>query len=301
MATMRDAALFRRVWRTHGLAAALIKALARLAGRGVLIEGVDEEFPRPPPPRDLSMPTMDDARAWHVGYGGRWKHVLPLPNDRMMLHIGAQSVDNFFFVADAWAQLLTREIGPGSHVMDVGCGCGRTARLLVNNPYVVRYTGFDVFAPYIEWCNRFFGELHGERFHFHHLDVRTARYNPAGALAADAVRFPAADADVDVLYAASLFTHLYPRDAAAYLRETRRVLRDGGTALASFHDRPAAGEAFSGDEHRADYDAAHFSALCAQAGLDLAEDVGDVCGQRTFVLRKAPSAPVALTPPRPIT
>jgi len=301
MATMRDAALFRRVWRTHGLAAALIKALARLAGRHVLIEGVDEEFPRPPPPRDLSMPTMDDARAWHVGYGGRWKHVLPLPNDRMMLHIGAQSVDNFFFVADAWAQLLTREIGPGSHVMDVGCGCGRTARLLVNNPYVVRYTGFDVFAPYIEWCNRFFGELHGERFHFHHLDVRTARYNPAGALAADAVRFPAADADVDVLYAASLFTHLYPRDAAAYLRETRRVLRDGGTALASFHDRPAAGEAFSGDEHRADYDAAHFSALCAQAGLDLAEDVGDVCGQRTFVLRKAPSAPVALTPPRPIT
>jgi SAM-dependent methyltransferase len=301
MATMRDAALFRRVWKTHGLAAALIKALARLAGRHVLIEGVDEEFPRPPPPRDLSMPTMDDARAWHVGYGGRWKHVLPLPNDRMMLHIGAQSVDNFFFVADAWAQLLTREIGPGSHVMDVGCGCGRTARLLVNNPYVVRYTGFDVFAPYIEWCNRFFGELHGERFHFHHLDVRTARYNPAGALAADAVRFPAADSDVDVLYAASLFTHLYPRDAAAYLRETRRVLRDGGTALASFHDRPAAGEAFSGDEHRADYDAAHFSALCAQAGLDLAEDVGDVCGQRTFVLRKAPSAPVALTPPRPIT
>ena len=91
---------------------------------------------------------------------------------------------------------------------------------------------------------------------------------------------------VDVLYAASLFTHLYPRDAQAYLREAHRVLRDGGRALVSFHDRPRAGETFSGDEHRADYDAAHFGPLCAQAGLRVAEDVGDVCGQRTFVLRK---------------
>jgi SAM-dependent methyltransferase len=286
MTTMRDAALFRRAWKTHGMAVALIKALARVAGRRVLIEGVDDDFPRPPAPRDLSMPTMDDARAWHLGYGGRWKHVLPLPNDRMMLHVGAPSVDNFFFVADAWAQLLTREIGPGSHVMDVGCGCGRTARLLVNNPYVARYTGFDVFAPYVEWCNRFFGELHGERFRFHHLDVKTARYNPSGTLAADSARFPAPDGDVDVLFAASLFTHLYPHDAQAYLRETHRVLHDGGTAVVSFHDRPRHGETFCGDEHRADYDAAHFRALCAQAGLHLAEDVGDVCGQRTFVLRK---------------
>lgn len=286
----RRVALFRRVLNEHGLAAALIKSLARSAGRRVLIEGLDADYPRPPLPRDLSMPTPDDALRWHTGYGGRWKHVLPLPNERMMLHVGAESVDNFFFVGDAWAQLLSRHIDPDSHVMDVGCGCGRTARFLVNNPHVARYTGFDVFAPYVDWCNRFFGELHGERFRFHHLDVRTERYNPLGVLSCQDARFPARDGDVDVIYAASLFTHLYPDDTHAYLREMHRVLDGAGSAIVSFHDRPESGRAFSGSEHRADYDFRHFCAMAADAGFDVAEDVGDVCGQRTLVLAKSREA-----------
>lgn len=283
---MNALALFARAWRQHGLGASVIKALARTMHRRVLIEGVDDDFPRPSPPRDLSMPTAEDARGWHMGHGGRWKHVLPLPNDRMMLHVGAQSVDNFFFVGDAWAQLLSRYIAPGSHVMDVGCGCGRTARFLVNNPHVQRFTGFDVFAPYVDWCNRFFGELHPGRFAFRHVDVRTERYNPAGTLACADVHFPADDGDVDLVYAASLFTHLYPDDARAYAHEMRRVLASGGLAVASFHDRPERGREFSGSEHRADYDAAAFQRMFAEAGLELVEDVGDVCGQRTLVLRK---------------
>jgi SAM-dependent methyltransferase len=288
---MNGFALFMQTWRRHGLRASLVKALGRTMHRRVLVEGVDDDFPRPPAPRDLAMPTPADANAWHTGYGGRWKHVLPLPNERMMLHVGAQSVDNFFFVGDAWAQLLSRYIGPGSHVMDVGCGCGRTARFLVNNPYVARYTGFDVFAPYVDWCNRFFGELHSGRFTFYHLDVRTARYNPDGTLGCVDARFPAADRDVDVIYAASLFTHLYPDDARAYAREMRRVLRDRGIAVVSFHDRPEPGREFSGSEHRADYDADAFARIFADAGFDLVEDVGDVCGQRTLVLRTRATPP----------
>ena len=284
-----DVALFRRVWKENGPGAALIKALARVIGRRVLIEGLDDDFPRAPGAPDLSMPTPDDATRWHTGYGGRWKHVLPLPNDRMMLHVGAATVDNFYFVGDAWAQLLSRHIAAGSHVMDVGCGCGRTARFLVNNPHVARYTGFDVFRPYVDWCNRFFGELHGERFAFHPLDVRTERYNPNGTLSCAQARFPARDRDVDLVYAASLFTHLYPADLKAYAGEMHRVLRDGGIAVVSFHDRPDPGEVFSGSEHRADYDAGHFRQLFGDAGFELSEDVGDVCGQRTLVLRKVAS------------
>ena len=283
---MNALALFAGAWRRHGFRASVIKALARTMHRRVLIEGVDDDFPRPPPPRDLAMPTADDANAWHLGYGGRWKHVLPLPNDRMMLHVGAQSVDNFFFVGDAWAQLLSRYIARGSHVMDVGCGCGRTARFLVNNPHVARYTGFDVFAPYVDWCNRFFGELHRGRFAFYHLDVRTERYNPNGALGCADARFPAADGDVDLVYAASLFTHLYPDDTRTYAREMARVLDDGGLAVVSFHDRPESGRDFSGTEHRADYDVGAFQRIFADAGFDFVEDVSDVCGQRTVALRK---------------
>ena len=55
-------------------------------------------------------------------------------------------------------------------------------------------------------------------------------------------------------------------------------------------DRPAEGQVFSGSEHRADYDVGHLQRLLASEGLALAEDIGDVCGQRTLALRPAPIA-----------
>jgi hypothetical protein len=70
-----------------------------------------------------------------------------------------------------------------------------------------------------------------------------------------------------------------------------RVLRDRGIAVVSFHDRPEPGREFSGSEHRADYDADAFARIFADAGFDLVEDVGDVCGQRTLVLRTRATPP----------
>ena len=285
-AQMNRLSLFRDVWKHKGLAAAIIKTFARIARKRILVEGVDEDFPRTAPQRSLAMPTMEDAELWHTGYGGRWKHVLPLPNERMMLHVGSETVDNFLFVADALAQLLSRYIQPNSHVMDVGCGCGRTARLLVMNPNVERFTGFDVVAPYVAWCNRFFGELYPGRFSFHHVDVQTKRYNPQGTLTCATARFPARDVDVDLIYAASVFTHLYPDDLRCYVREMNRVLKKLGKVIVSIHDRPQRGEAFSGNEHRADYDASYFVQLMWDEGFDLVEDIGDFCGQRTLLLQR---------------
>jgi len=201
-------ALFAGTWRRHGFRASAVKALARTMHRRVLIEGVDDDFPRAPPPRDLAM------------------------------------------------------------------------------PHVARYSGFDVFAPHVDRCNRFFGELHRRRFAFHHLDVRTERYNPNGAPGCADARFPPADGDVDLVSAASLFTHLYPDGARAYAREMARVLDGTGFAAVSFHDRPETGRPFSGTEHRTDYDADAFQRIFADAGFGLVEDAGDVCGQRTLLLRK---------------
>lgn len=42
------------------------------------------------------------------------------------------------------------------------------------------------------------------------------------------------DGSFDVVYAASVFTHLVPLVAANYLKESRRVLRKGGLCLFSF-------------------------------------------------------------------
>lgn len=281
---MKNVALFRTIWKDHGLIPAVVKALGRLAGSRVMVEGIDQDFPRPGVAPDLSMPTMEDARVSHASYP-RWKHVLPLPNERMMIHIGAGTVENFFVVADAWGQVLNHYIQSDSHVMDIGCGCGRMARMLVGNPYVRHFTGVDVVVPYVEWCNRHFDEIYPGRFRFFHLDVRTERYNPNGTLTCKTARFPAVAAQADLIYAASLFTHLYPEDARCYLKEMRRVLKAQGKAIVSIHDQPRPGEAFSGTEHRADYDATHFLDMSRDEGFDLLEDIGDLCGQRTFVLR----------------
>jgi SAM-dependent methyltransferase len=284
--------LFVDTWQRFGFATALIKSLGRLSGRRVLVERVDTDFPKPVPPRDLSMPTNEDAQTVHARYRAlhdaypRIKYVLPLPNDRMMLHVGAPNVENFYVVGDAWAHVLSRFIPPGSTVMDAGCGCGRTARFLALNGNVQRFIGFDVVKQYVDWCQHFFGDSYPGRFQFHHLDVKSERYNPAGAIKGPDARFPAGDATVDLFYAGSLFTHLYPDDTKGYAAEIARVLAPDGRAVVSFHDAPRDGEQFSGDEHRADYSAEYFEALMAEAGLTLAEDLAQLCSQRTYVLLK---------------
>ena len=61
-------------------------------------------------------------------------------------------------------------------------------------------------------------------------------------------------------------------------------MREGGWALVSIHDQPIEGERFSGTEHRADYDAEYFLSIMRDAGFELQEDIGELCGQRTFLL-----------------
>ena len=87
-------------------------------------------------------------------------------------------------------------------------------------------------------------------------------------------------------FAASLFTHLFPEDARAYLGELHRVLKDEGKAIISFHEEPQSGEVFSGNETRADYETNHFFQMVKNQGFELVEDIGELCGQRTFVLKK---------------
>lgn len=119
-------------------------------------------------------------------------------------------------------------------VLDIGCGVGRMAipltRVLDGS---ARYDGFDVVRAGVAWCTarvtpRF------PHFHFHHLDVRNARYNPRGRTRARDVRFPCDDGQVDFAFATSLFTHLLAADTERYLAEIARVLRPGGRALCTF-------------------------------------------------------------------
>lgn len=215
----------------------------------------------------------------------RFRHVPPLPSSSLMDIVGAPSIENFYVVGEAWAHIVSLYAPRDAALLDIGCGCGRTARFLLARPDV-RYIGFDVARTAIEWCRLELAPLSAGRFEFHHLDVYSAHYNARGALRGNEVRFPARDATIDVAFAASLFTHLLEPDARHYLAESARTLKPGGSLVASIHDEVPAGQSFAGNEARVDMTAAYFTAMAVEAGLAPRESLGLVCGQPTLVFER---------------
>jgi SAM-dependent methyltransferase len=121
-------------------------------------------------------------------------------------------------------------LGPDADILDAGCGGGRMAAALL---YYLRdgsYTGFDVHSESIEWCRATIAPRN-PRFSFDHVDVRNPQYNPAGEAQAADHRFPYGEESFDFVIAVSLFTHMFRRATAHYLREFARVLRPGGAAF----------------------------------------------------------------------
>ncbi len=228
--------------------------------------------------------TPPNGNNTHPRYG-LWKHVIPLPPENLMGIVGAPNVENFLVVGDAWAQVVTRYAPKNASVLDMGCGCGRTARVLVNNRWIKRYIGFDVVREGIDWCRRYIApQWHGTA-EFHCFDLHSLEYNPGGTIRAEQLKFPCEDGEMDVVFAASLFTHLLEPDAVHYLKEVRRVLSPRGAALLSIHNNVPSGQRFCGTESRIDIHPAYFVELAARAGLREYERIDDLGGQQVFILR----------------
>ncbi|WP_306017341.1 class I SAM-dependent methyltransferase [Oceanicaulis sp. MMSF_3324] len=115
---------------------------------------------------------------------------------------------------------------PSAHVLDMGCGAGRLAFPLAQ--YLGSkggYTGFDLSERALGFARR---HVRGPaRFTFIKADVQSREYGGAGSKASG-YRFPVEDDSIDAALAISLFSHLLPEDAAAYLKEAGRVLKPGG-------------------------------------------------------------------------
>ena len=180
---------------------------------------------------------------------------------------------------------------PHHRVLDIGCGVGRMAVPLTRYLSAAgSYEGFDVVEREIEWCRRAISSRHAN-FAFRVLDVRNERYNPGGSAGPSA--WPFADSTFDFAIAASLFTHLRPADAAAYIAEAGRVLEPGGTLFATFFllddetrpriergasyfsfrhaDGPAAAEDAGSFEAAVAYDLGWLRERLAAAGLEVAD------------------------------
>jgi SAM-dependent methyltransferase len=125
-------------------------------------------------------------------------------------------------------------LGMHDRVVDVGCGIGRTAlalKDLLESPG--SYLGIDVIKFAIRWCR---GHIRSDKaeFRFVHADVANRMYNPGGRLRPEDYQFPVPSADCTFVLATSLFTHLPPVALEHYVAECSRILRPGGTLLATW-------------------------------------------------------------------
>ncbi len=158
-----------------------------------------------------------------------------IPPPALMRDEGITILEEWFRWGEEWSNLLRAHgaLSSTSDVLEIGCGLGRIAFAI---RYLLRagnYTGFEIVQRKIEFLERTFHRAH-PHFAFRWADVRNSYYNPKGRLLPTQYTFPADDASQDLVYAASVFTHMMPDNAKHYFAEAARVLRPGGRGVFSF-------------------------------------------------------------------
>jgi SAM-dependent methyltransferase len=121
-------------------------------------------------------------------------------------------------------------------LLDVGCGCGKTAFALLR---LIRppgsYTGFDIQPPLIEFMNRFFRERQLDHFQAQCCEVHGNRLyrGSQGGVGPEHFTFPYPDGHFDCVVLFSVFTHLRTAALTNYAHNVARVARPGGRILVS--------------------------------------------------------------------
>lgn len=177
---------------------------------------------------------MTSAKSAIESYGIAYDPDL-VPPLELMRGEGIDVLEEWFRWGEEWSMLLriygclTRR----SNVFEIGCGLGRIAFPL---RYVLSsegsYDGFEIDKPKVDFLERTFHKKY-PHFRFVWANVHNTYYNPKGQIAPQDYRFPYDDGSFDVVYAASVFTHMLPEAAEHYFRETARVLKPGGRAVFS--------------------------------------------------------------------
>lgn len=108
--------------------------------------------------------------------------------------------------------------GALNRVLDFGCGAGRVLRFFPRSSPSSELWGVDVNANFIAWCQQ-------------HLSPPLFF-----ATTTSAPHLPFEDNYFDFVYCASVFTHISDL-ADAWFLELRRVLRKGGHAFITIHDK----------------------------------------------------------------
>ncbi|WP_049750214.1 SAM-dependent methyltransferase [Thiobacillus denitrificans] len=123
-------------------------------------------------------------------------------------------------------------LSPKSRVLEIGCGCGRTAVQLASFLEAEKYVGMDIEMVSLEAC-RDNPHLKRRGFKFDLIDIQNNEYNPKGRFRADEYRFSYLDGSMDCVFLISVFTHMLPEDVSNYVTEIGRMLDRGGMCLFS--------------------------------------------------------------------
>ena len=161
---------------------------------------------------------------------------IPLPPEEFIGLVGSRVAKDYESTGLHVFELVRDRcsVKPWHHVLDIGSGSGRVAVHFTRYMNAAgTYDGFDIVLPMVEWCqenisNRF------PHFRFQYAPLSNTHYSGVGS-DAQTYKFPYADNTFDVVFAASVFTHLMPASAEQYARETARVLKPEGRALLTFY------------------------------------------------------------------
>lgn len=140
---------------------------------------------------------------------------------------------DFLKIGEQWVDFLREHAGldENSSVLDIGSGIGRIAipmTRFLRGPY----EGFDAVKQGVDWCQ---GHITKKfpHFHFTYIDLFNDLYKSKGINAAN-FTFPYEEERFDLACSISVFTHMLPGEVENYLRETHRVLKNGGYLVATF-------------------------------------------------------------------
>lgn len=149
---------------------------------------------------------------------------LPVPPLELITRVGGWAdFDHFlgvgrkiFWDLKRLLKSVDKEFSSFSSILDFGCGCGRITRFLqpANEQTII---GADIDPQSIAWCSQ----------HLSHI----AQFKVTNALPP----LPFADAEFDLVYCISVFTHLPEEMQFQWLHELQRVLKPGGLLITSIH------------------------------------------------------------------
>jgi SAM-dependent methyltransferase len=121
-------------------------------------------------------------------------------------------------------------LASNSRILDLGCGAGRMIRWLGGYAVSGEVWGCDISAQHVIWCQQNLSPP------FNFSSITTSPH------------LPFEDRYFDLIYAGSVFTHISEL-VDAWLLELRRVLRPGGRAYITIHDKHSL-EIFKRDGHQ---------------------------------------------------